>query len=194
MSEVFRDQIGVSVVAISHSTDMHDTAEAVTEHSQDILVVNDAMILDLSLDLNLVAGLFIGTRSQNLQHNEGTIFAPVLRQVDLCISTFINFLLDLVALINHDGLSLRGPWVARLGLLCGLLRSLLERSLGLLEITSRRALLSIRLLCENFTFVDSRQLIGVSHLDLLRLATLKSQLDLLLGDRLAHSLDCLGWR
>ena len=71
------------------------------------------MIINLFFYLCLISGLDIGFGSQDLEDDVLSTMVPVLSQIDFGVGTFINFLSDLITLIDHDGLALAGPWLKR---------------------------------------------------------------------------------
>lgn len=105
-SQVLSHKVNVSIFAVLDSLDMHDSVLAVSEHSQNIWMVKLRMIDNLLLDLCLVRSFDVRSRPQYFQHNILTTSIPVLRQIYLSVSTLINLLSDLIALVNHHCLTL----------------------------------------------------------------------------------------
>ena len=85
---------------------MHDTIEAMTEHLENIMVIDQTVVLDLASHLNFVDRLLVAARTKNLQHDVLASLVPVLGKVHLCVGSLIDFLFDLIALVNHHGLAL----------------------------------------------------------------------------------------
>ena len=56
------------------------------------------MVIDLELDLLLIACLLVGLRLQDLD-DDSLGLLPVMGEIDLGIGTLIDLLLDLVALV-----------------------------------------------------------------------------------------------
>ena len=92
---------------------MHYSVIVVSQHAKNVWVIKLRVIHDLFLDLSLVRGLDVGSRAQNLQHNLLTALIPVLSEVDFSVGALIDFLSDLVSLVNHDCLALGGAWAER---------------------------------------------------------------------------------
>ena len=145
------------------------------------------MVVDLTLDLLLVLGLLVLSRPQNFKHDLLTALVPVLSEVHFGVSALINFLFDLVSLVNRHSLALGGSGVIWSSLLRGV--DLLHAALRRLDFGLGRILVS-HLLRENFHFldlVDGGQL-AVSGLLVGRVDALSTVLDTSLRVGLAHAL------
>ena len=104
MAKVLSHEIDVAIGAIRNALDVHDAIEAVTHHLQNIGMVNHTVVLNLASHLNLVDGLLVATGAKNLQDDVFASLVPVLRQIDLGVGSLVDFLSNLVALVDHDGL------------------------------------------------------------------------------------------
>ena len=92
---------------------MHDSVVAVSEEAQDILVLQLAVVLYFFLHLLSVSTLDVSPRPKDLHDNLLAAILPVLCQVYLCISAFVNLFLYFEALVYHDGLALCGARAER---------------------------------------------------------------------------------